>query len=607
MPIWRGLVSTSWSNAANWIVDGSGNSGVPTSSTDAIFDNLSLDCNVDTVAAVCRNLNFNSGTGYGAIITMTNQIRVGASTNAIPNMAVTLSPGMQIAGTGQIETRGNGTTTLTSNGRTWPNNLSLATLSVTASPTLAFADNWTINGNLTLGVATNYEITVSGAFTVTVNGNFTVNMTGGTSSRILGVNSALTTIKLAGTGTWSTGATFASAATSAVGFGINLTIDTLGTITIANNCYFGGQASVTSGATTLSYVRGTVIHNGTFYLCGNQGGNSYVVNVNGDPSTSATTTSSTGINFNNLTFITFSIGQSPGTCNISGNICVVGTLSAFNFGATKYPIRTNGGTIYANGNLVISAGVRDASTTIVRMQGSSVTWTETTTIPGQTYYGTAWQVVINTTGTVTVASTIALTWGGSITYTAGTFTWGVGNTLYMNITAALYGLGSYGIQIDNLIHPTNSSGGTINFYDTVPVKFGTITLTGSSGTLSWFHYGTIGWTCNTFTCQLNSTTTNPDIKFLNNIEYKVNSSLVLTAWSTTNTFRLQPQNNGSTIFTLAFGATQDVYYASGGTGLTAVDSSAGQTIWTRGGSIATGTKNWSQWDFPKTRFSTFTN
>lgn len=613
MPIWTGAVNNNWSNAGNWLADGTG-VGVPTATSDAVFSSTSaVNCTVDVVGgAVCRNLNFNGGTGYAGTITMSNSITVGATTSATPNQSVTLSASMGInpAGTAAIITRSNGTTTLTSNGRSWPNNLAINNVQVAGvtSGTVTVADNWTV-GSLTLGPAANHSLTVQGAFTITVNGNFLVAMTGGTSSRVVGVTGSLTTIRLAGTGTWSTGVTFAAAASSAVGFGINININAPGqTVTISNNCYFGGSASVTGGATTFSYTAGTVVHSGTFYLLGNQAGNGYSVNISGNPSTSATTTSTTGVNFQNLTFITFSAGQSPGACAITGNICVVGNLTTtnFNFATTRYPILTSGGTIYVNGNFTNNAGVRDPSTTIVRLQGTSAIWTEAT-IPSQSNYGTSWQVQINTTGTVSVTSNIALTWGGSLTYTAGTFTWGTGNILYMAFSAALYGIGSYGIQIDSLIHPTGSGGGTINFYDTVPVKFGAITLTGTSGTLSWFHYGTIGWISNTFTCQLNAGSTNPDIKFLNNIEYKVNSSLVLTAYSTSNTFRVQSQNNGSTIFTLAFGAAQDVYYASGGSGLTLVDSSAGQTIWTRGGSIATGTKNWNQWDFPKTRFSTFTN
>jgi hypothetical protein len=55
-------------------------------------------------------------------------------------------------------------------------------------------------------------------------------------------------------------------------------------------------------------------------------------------------------------------------------------------------------------------------------------------------------------------------------------------------------------------------------------------------------------------------------------------------------------------FVLTPGASQDVYYV----GATSLDSSAGQTIWTRKGTITT-TLNWNLWTYPKTRFSSFTS
>jgi hypothetical protein len=67
-----------------------------------------------------------------------------------------------------------------------------------------------------------------------------------------------------------------------------------------------------------------------------------------------------------------------------------------------------------------------------------------------------------------------------------------------------------------------------------------------------------------------------------------------------------PAFTGSTIFTLLPGAYQDMYYISAGSGGgTDVNSSNGQTIYTRGGSISTFTQNWKLWDYPRTRHSTF--
>lgn len=603
MPIWRGTTNSNWGTASNWLADGTG-SGVPTAASDAVFDNLSPACTVNITTAVCRNLNFNSGTGYTNTITMTNNITVGATSGATPNHSVILSAGMGIAGTGWLLTRANGTTTLTSNGRTWPNALFINAVLVANNSVATITGDWTVAA-LVLGPGANHTMTLNGAFTITVLGNFVVNPTGNV-SRVIATAGSLTTIKLAGTGTWSTNANWLSSTSIAIGFGVSIVIDTPGTITIANGCFFGGSSSV--AGTNFTYVSGTVIHSGTFHLLGNQGGNGYSVNLNGDPSTSATSTSSTGVNFANLSFTSFSLGASPGACAITGNICVVGNLSISAISAVKGMALTSGGTIYVGGNLTINGAMRVASTTVVRLQGTG-TWTENAWTG--IFFGISWQVQINTTGTISVGSNVALTDGGSVTYTAGTFTWGAGNTLYMTGASALYGLGSYGIIIDNLIHVSNAAAGNagavIYFYDTVPVKFGSISLTGSVANNAWQQLGTIGWICNSLSCFLNASTGNTGLRLTPGAEYTVNTSLIMLAWSPANNFGIGPNgSSGTSKLTLAYGAYQDLYYVNGGNGVSlSIDSSDGQTIWTRSGTISSGTLNWKNWDYPKTRHSTF--
>lgn len=599
MPIFTGAVNSNWGTAGNW------DTGVlPTSvgaGTDAVFNASSPNCTVN-VTGECRNLNF---TGYTGTITMNNAINVGSQAFANPNHSVTLSAAMGIAGTAGIVTRANGTTTLTSNGRTWPNTLSINTIAVASNSIATITGNWTV-GNLNLGPTGNNNVTLNGAFTITVNGNFFVGMTGGTVSRIIATSGSLTTIKLAGTGTWSTAATFVSAATSATGFGPNITIDTAGTITIADNCYYGGNG-VVSGVSSLTYVSGTVIHNGTFRLLSVQTGVPYSVNLNGSSSPSATTTSSTGVNFNNLEFRTASLNN-PQVINITGGICVVGNTSINATGATKGVLNTSGGTIYGNGSLSVVGAMRNPSTTIFRFQGTG-TWTENTIAVG-TIFGLTWQVQINTTGTITIGSNVGLGESGSITYTAGTFTWPAGNILYVLSGTSLYGLGSYGLQIDEINQVGDGSSVSLGFYDTVPIKINTFRLVNAILSYSYFHIGTIGWTANNFYMQSLATSTGNNLRLQSGVEYKVNSILVMTSYSSNllssgSNIVLYSSGALSAIFTLAFGATQDVYYTDGGAvGLT-IDSSAGQTIWTRGGAIRTGTLNWKNWDYPRTRHSTF--
>jgi hypothetical protein len=550
-------------------------------------------------------LNF---TGYTNTITMTNGILVGSAASANPGHTVTLSPTMGVAGTGSISTRANGTTTLTSNGKVWPNGLGINNNFIAANSIATITDNWTVQ-NLFLGPGINHAMTLQGSFTITVNGSFSY-QSFGNASRVIANAAALTTIKLAGTGTWSVAATFAGVANSIIGFGVSIVIDTPGTITIGNNCCFGGSVSV--AGTNFTYVSGTVIHTGTFHLLGNQGGNGYSINLNGSSSTSATTTSSTGVNFNNLAFTTFSVGASPGACAITGNVCVVGTLSTNPLSATKAPILTSGGTIYANGNFVHNGGMRNASSTIVVLQGASVTYSESGASTTNTSWGTAWQVQINTTGSVTISTIIGFRDAGSFTYTAGAVTFSPGASILAGQSAAFYGFGSAGVTIPAIEHFTGSAGvafGTLLFfYDTVPFRILTFNLTGATLNFTFTHKGTIGWDCNSLTCILQSGSTGSALRLLPSIEYKIRTSLIMRSWATVvgNAMSVgtDPTGGASTIFTLLPGASQDMFVINGGVSSGPVNSSNGQTIYTRGGQIIAGTLNWKNWDFPRTRQST---
>jgi hypothetical protein len=605
MPIFTGAINSNWGTAGNW------DTGVLPSATgagsDAIFNASSPNCTVNITTAVCRNLNF---TGYTNTITMTNVILVGSAAAANPNHSVTLSPTMGISGTNALVTRANGTTTLTSNGRVWPNTLTINTGFVAANSIATITDNWTV-GSLVLGPGNNHVMTLQGAFTITVNGDFSYQSVGNV-SRVNGNAAALTTIKLAGTGTWSVNAacTFITTTTSIIGFGVSIVIDTPGTITIGNNCCFGGSASV--AGTNFTYVSGTVIHTGTFHLLGNQAGNGYSINLNGSSSTSATTTSSTGVNFNNLQFTTFSAGASPGACAITGNVCVVGNLTTVPLSATKAPILTSGGNIYVNGNFSHFAGMRVISSTVVVLQGTSVTYSEANASTAFIPWGTAWQVQINTTGSVNISTIIGFRDAGSLTYTAGTVTFSPGASILAGQSAAFYGFGSAGITIPAIEHNTLAPGVTFGtllfFYDTVPFRVLTFNLTGATVNFTFTHKGTIGWDCDSLTCILQSGSTGSAFRLLPSVEYKIRTSLTMLSWAAVPANGLSvisDPSTASTIFTLLPGASQDLFYVSTGTGGGDVNSSNGQTIYTRGGFISTGTQNWRLWDYPRTRHSTF--
>lgn len=74
MPIWRG-VTNDWGTASNWIIDGLGNSGVPTSTTDAIFDALSITpCTTGAGNRICRDL---ITTGFTNVLTVGTSATLG--------------------------------------------------------------------------------------------------------------------------------------------------------------------------------------------------------------------------------------------------------------------------------------------------------------------------------------------------------------------------------------------------------------------------------------------------------------------------------------------------------------------------------------------------
>jgi hypothetical protein len=587
MPIWRNTSGNFlWGTAANW------DTGVLPSATgagsDAIFDALSPNCTVNITTAVCRNLNF---TGYTNTITMTNTIIVGSISSANPGHAVTLSSTMGISGVGAIQTRSNGNISLRSNGRVWPNAFGIANVVAFANPTVTLLDDWTISGTLVIAPGGTPAITFSGAFTI--NAGSSVNIQGsGNNARIAATSGSLSTIRMTGTGTFSFSGIMG-------GFGLNLIIDAPGqTVTLGPVAGYGGIGTVTGS--TFSYVAGTVVCTGTFYLHFTVlGGITYTLNLFGSSSPSATTTNASGVNFNNLNFRSAGTSGSQ-TCSISGNICVVGTLSSNVTLVARAPFLTTGGTIYLNGDMLHDSSMRVPSNTVLVLQGTG-TWTESAITTGN--WGLSWQIQINTTGTRTFGSIVGLRDNGSITYTAGTVIFSPGSGLYMN-ASDLYGFGSAGIIIPTIKAQTTvaGTGSAIYLYDTVPFQILDLEFIGGNGNFAWGVAGTIGFICDSFSCSLNSAVTSTAIRLVSGIEYIVRSNLSLLAWQPANNFSLGGFS-GTPIFTLLPGASQDLYYVNGGAGATSLNSSNGQTIYTRSGFIASTTTNWKNWDYPKTRHS----
>lgn len=589
MPIWRGTTNSNWGTASNWLADGSG-SGVPTALTDAVFDNLSPACTVN-VAGLCRNLNFNSGTGYTNTITMTNSITVG-STTAATSASVTLSPTMVVGGSGRIGTRSNNSVTLTSNGYVWPNDFGIATTAVGVDCFVTFVGNWTINGTLTIGAGDARRHTFVGAINLTCNGNLFINIVGTqTTNGIRGTSGSLTTLILAGNTSWTSAAP--------VSIGINININAPGnTVTIGNNCSYGGQG--TTSVSSFTHTAGTVVTSGTFHLMFFSTGVTYTVNLKGDSSTSATTTNTSGVNFSSLSLRT-SVLSNAQFCTLSSPICVVNDFSITSFSSgTKNIAHLLSNNAYLNGSVTIN-GTSTSGTTVLRLQGTG-TWSENNTLTvGVTGFGLSNPFVI--TGNYTLTSFVGST--ASITYTSGSLvTTGFGFRL---LAASLNGFGSGGVVIDTLWHTTNGAVGStaanITINDTQPALITNLNFDGFNGTNAHAYTGSAGWTCTNFNYQHTTLVTNANLALIGTagLIYTVTGSFIFRSYLGVSS-EMVKQGGAATRanFTLKFGATQDVYLM----GASNIDSSPEQTVWTRKGALFN-TLNWNIWDYPKTRISTF--
>lgn len=364
MPIWRGTTNTDWNTASNWVIDGSGNSGVPTSTTDAIFDSGSTNPCVMGANRVCRDLIFSSFPNTLTVATFTLQVNRNVTlqsdiSSRISGTTGTLS--MAVFGAGL-----NGT--VTSNGGTWPLNYSTFGQSIT----ITFADPFTCAGNASIASAPTY----SGS-TFSVNGNFSGGM---------GINSTTNCI-MVGTGTLSL--------TSG-----NMELNTAGTITISGNITASRRFIITAvgslvGLSTANFTFISAASEGIIDLGGrtvqdfatNTSVNTYTIRssftcrnisliaapYNGPTAPSSATITVTG-NYN----ITINITSTNGTLDIvmTG---ATGTASVINNASfSLLPVTLNAGanTITYSGAINLNQGCNVTRTSGLINAGST-----TTTVP----------------------------------------------------------------------------------------------------------------------------------------------------------------------------------------------------------------------------------
>ena len=214
-----------WTSTTNWSATSGGASGAsaPTSADDVTFDVNSGSQNItlNTSTRACKTLVITSG--YTGTMVMSNGLNVSG--------IVSLGANMGISGSGALAVIA--TANLTSNGKVWPNALTL-----NFNVTYTLLDNWTVSGLVTLG-ATSATTTING-FAIYCGAGLTFQTTTGTVT-------GTTAIILNGTGTYNGGTNGT--------ISLSIEINTAGTITLGTNIRQGGG--------TLKYTAGTVVSTGS--------------------------------------------------------------------------------------------------------------------------------------------------------------------------------------------------------------------------------------------------------------------------------------------------------------------------------------------------------
>jgi hypothetical protein len=348
---WVGVTNQDWNNTGNWSATSGGGSGAsfPTGSDNVFFDansNLAANKNVNiNVASACQRIDFKVYTGA---VTMSNSLTVGALVAGVTG-SVELGSGMLITGSGILQTRTNTWFQFISNGKHWPNALGLNTQYTVANSKLIISgSDLTVSGTLTLHTNTTlasdldiYSGGSGGPFNIILSGSFIDNCDASDDISSFGPK-----LIFKGPGTWS------STNTNNHHLYMNVDIDTgPSTLTIGTVAHAGN----------LIYLSGTVNCTGTYNT---RGTSIFTFSTSGSTSPLATTSSNSGINFNNIQFRAVSNGEP--IWSLPTPMCVIGTLStrdpSGNISNLNSYMYLNSASVYLNGNL--NMGVR-------RLEGTS--------------------------------------------------------------------------------------------------------------------------------------------------------------------------------------------------------------------------------------------
>ena len=268
MPIWRGTTSNDWGTASNWIIDGSGNTGVPTSTTDAIFDASStVLCTTGNVGI--RNCRDIITTGH------TGTLEIGSGTNGDIRVWRNATIGTTtITGSSYLSMYSGSTSTLNVTiGTTIPNlkieptvTSSTITLTNTTVVTNYFKTEFASGANVTFSAASAVELRVNNIVshirTTTMGTNTTMRFMGGTfvTCTITGTYILNTGATLTGTGTSGATLSFSNFSGGSATSSLDLSAGTLVLTPISNTYTLGTGIQIGNNTLTLNMGTNQIDH-----------------------------------------------------------------------------------------------------------------------------------------------------------------------------------------------------------------------------------------------------------------------------------------------------------------------------------------------------------
>lgn len=458
---WRGTIDSNWGTADNWA-----EGAVPTSADDVVFDASSPACTVNSTNRVCLSITFSA---YTNTITMSNNITVGAATGTI---FITLGASMGIAGSGQLGFSGQGNATLTTNGRTWPNqfnflnaNASNATITYTLNDNCTFGGLLSISGGATTGRTITF--TSSAARTITCNAG----ITSATNANFRASGFTMTFKITSGTINLSAG----------IAHGITMDIDGgASTITFSAGSQYIGYATTTTTPSicTLKYTSGIVNTTGATLYGGTvrfEGLNDNVIFPAAELGASVSTVATNTINIPTGNWLKISgLYSAPSVSNVSTTFTGGGQIYCYSLTHTGLVSGAVTIIFYGTGTLTTTAN-RIAVTEVKFDTGAG----GLTTLVGNNFFGASGSGATNFTvisGDVVSTGTVLFTAVTSSTTGVSSPTITANNTIFNNLD---FGTGSSALQIN--ITTNLLVNGRLSFGVNDVVNNVTLTVTSSSG------------------------------------------------------------------------------------------------------------------------------